>query len=156
MNRYLRTAFVLVVFLAVVSAGSQRPSPTRPTNFSSFAGVWRGEMDGLPAITLVISDDGGSPTGAVLFYLHTRKTENDPWTSTPGLPGPIFNIHFDGNMITFQVSHRLAHPPGTLNDPPVTMQLTLTGNDQASFSMGSEHGAEKGSGPGFVMTRSDY
>ncbi len=109
---------------------------------------------GLPAVTLVVSDDGGSPTGAVLFYMHTRKTVNDPWTSTAGLPGPVLNMSFDGNMLTFQVSHRLAHPPRTLNDPPVTMRLTLTGNDRASFSMGSAHGPENEAGPGFVMTRS--
>ncbi len=158
MNKYLRIFFALAGCMAIVSACAQCPpsNAPRPTNFASFAGVWRGEMDGLPAITLVVSDDGGSPTGAVLFYMHTRKTVNDPWTSTAGLPGAILNMSFDSNTLTFQVSHRLAHPPRTLNDPPVTMRLTLTGNDRASFNMGSAHGPENEAGPGFVMTRSDY
>jgi hypothetical protein len=68
-------------------------------------------MEGLPAVVLVVTDEGGSLSGAVVFYFQTRKTVNDPWASTPGLPEPLFRLYFDGKTLSFQVSHRRAHPP---------------------------------------------
>jgi hypothetical protein len=115
---------------------------------SPVTGVWRCELDGLPAMTMVISDEGGSLTGAVLFYFHVRKTVNDPWASTPGLPEPMFNLHFVGNTLSFQVSHRRAHPPATLNDPPVRFHLTITGPNQGELVNENE-------GPGCSLVRSD-
>ena len=134
-------------------AGKQQPAQSESSNTSaalSITGVWRCETDSLPAISMVISDEGGSLTGALLFYFHMRKTANDSYTSTPGLPEPMFNVQLDGNRLTFQVSHRRAHPPRTLNDPPVSFRLTITGPNQGELVNESENG------PGCTMVRSDY
>ena len=152
-----RQLILLVVGLACYcvcarnGAEAQTPQAIGPstTAASPITGVWRAQMDGLPAITFVISDEGGALNGAILFYFHMRKTINDPWTSTPGLPEPIFGIHFDGKTLSFQVSHRRAHPPRTLNDPPVRYRLTVSGPNQASLVNERE-------GPGLAMTRGDY
>ena len=40
---------------------------------------------------------------------------------------------FDGKTLSFKVSHRYAHPPRTLNDPPVSFRLELTGPDKAKL-----------------------
>lgn len=129
---------------------AQQPAGSSVTDRSHIAGVWRGQMDGLPAVTLVVSDEGGNLSGAVLFYFHMRKTVNDPYTSTPGLPEPMFRLNFDGTALTFQVSHRRAHPPRTLSDPPVPFRLTLTGQNQGELAN------EKETRPGLALVRSDY
>ncbi len=144
-------AVLLLIAIPVNSQSAQPQHPQSPTPHASatVTGVWRGQMNGLPAVTLVISDEGDGLSGAVLFYFQERETVNDPWISTPGLPEPMLRMHFDGMTLTFQVSHRRAHPPRTLNDPPVRYHLTVTGPNQASLV--NEH-----EGPGLVMTRTDY
>jgi hypothetical protein len=129
----------------VVASGQAQQS------ISAFAGVWRGEFEGLPGVDIVISDEGGQATGGILFYFHSRPDVNSQWTSKPGLPEPMFSMKLDGETLRFQVSHRRAHPPSTLNDPPVSFLLTLTGPGKAKLVNDSE-----GSGPPMVMTRSDY
>lgn len=116
-----------------------------------FAGVWRGEFDSLPGVEIGISSEGGEFTGAILFYLHTRPDIHAPWTSKAGPPGPMFNMKIEGNTLHFRVSHKGAHPPGSLNDPPVWFRLVLLASDKATLMNDSES-----SGPPMVMTRSDY
>jgi hypothetical protein len=144
---------ILLVCVCDYQNSVQSQAPRRADTADGAAnivGVWRGQMDGLPAVTLVVTDEGGNLSGAVLFFFHQRKTVNDPYTSTPGLPEPMFGLHFDGKKLGFEVSHRRAHPPRTLSDPPVVFHLTLTGPNQA------ELGNENEAGPAVVMTRSDY
>ena len=112
-------------------------------------GVWRGQMNGLPAVTLLVTDEGGSLAGGVLFYFQQRANENSPWTATAGLPEPMLNPKFDGKTLTFQISHRRAHPPGSLNDPPMPFHLTLIGPDKVELLNEKE-------GPPLTLTRSEY
>jgi len=117
---------------------------------SRLVGVWRGQFDGLPAVDRVITDDDHRLHGAILFYLHIRPNSNSPFTSKPGLPEPIFNLRFDSGTLAFQVSHRRAHPPGTLNDAPKNFGLKFTGPDQAELVK------QSGGAPPVAMKRSDY
>jgi hypothetical protein len=43
----------------------------------------------------------------------------------------LIDPQFDGKVFRFQVSHRNAHPPRTLNDPPVNFRLTLINSKKA-------------------------
>jgi hypothetical protein len=106
-----------------------------PTNNSSILGVWRGKMNSLPAVTLTVEDEGGELSGAVLFYL-IRRTPGGTPTASPGVPEPLIKPTFDGSTLAFEVSHRRAHPPRTLNDPPVKFRLQLTGPDKAKLLTG--------------------
>ena len=115
-------------------------------------GIWRCQMDGLPAVTLTVTNEGGNLTGAVLFYLH-RREPGQPVTATPGVPEPLFHPSFDGKTLTFQVSHRRAHPPGSLNDAPVAFKLKLDGADKAQLLNESEHDPNA---PVYVLMRTDY
>jgi hypothetical protein len=112
-------------------------------------GVWRGTLDGLPAFTLNVTDESGELQGAILFYLIKREKPGDAPTVTPGVPGPIFHPVFDGKTLRFQVSHRGAHPPRTLNDPPVPFELTLAEDGQAVVE-------NKFEGMTLRVTHSDY
>lgn len=118
-------------------------------DLSRLTGVWRAQLDNMPAFTLVVTDEGGELQGAILFYLIRRDKPGEPPTVTPGIPEPIFHPIFDGRTLRFQVSHRRAHPPRTLSDPPVTFQLTLTDDGKAQVSNLNE-------GPPLTVMRSDY
>ncbi len=114
-----------------------------------FVGVWQGQMGPLPAVTLNITDEGGGLSGAVVFYLIRRSSVmSEPTTATPGLPEPLFKPRLDGNTLVFEVSHRRAHPPTTLSDPPVPFRLKLIGPDKAELVNESEN-----SSSGVVLTR---
>jgi len=97
----------------------------------AITGIWRGEYENLPAVTLNITDEAGPMQGAMLFYL-IRRDEGKPPASSPGIPEPLFNPRFDGKKLTFQLSHRHAHAE-TTSDPPVTFQLELIGPDEAKL-----------------------
>ena len=90
-------------------------------DYQNVVGVWRAQAGNLPVFTMVVSDEGGGLSGAILFYLLRRESPNQPETATPGNPQPMLHPTFDGTTLSFQVSHRRAHPPQTQNDPPITL-----------------------------------
>ncbi|MGO8813649.1 MAG: hypothetical protein ACLQVG_03155 [Terriglobia bacterium] len=102
---------------------------------SPIAGTWRGKIHDLPGIVLTVSDDRGKLSGNILFYFLHRNTEHDPWEvdTTHSMTLPLLNPKFDGKTLSFQVSHKEAHPPRTLNDPPSSFQLRLIGEGEAEF-----------------------
>jgi hypothetical protein len=134
---------------------SQASQPADPTNTpdAAITGIWRCQMEGLPAVTLTVTHEGGSLTGAVLFYLH-RREPGQPVTATPGVPEPLFHPSFDGKTFTFQVSHRRAHPPETLNDGPVTFQLKLDGAETAQLLMNESKNDPNA--PVYILEKSTY
>ena len=141
---------VLLVALTPLCSRTQSTGSHASENISRFVGVWRGQFDNLPGVDLVITNEGGGLRGAILFYLHKRADANRPYTSSAGLPEPIFNIHPDDQTLHFKVSHRRAHPPATLHDAPKDFDLKLTGPDHAQLTNKS------GDAPGLTMTRTDY
>jgi hypothetical protein len=66
---------------------------------TAVTGVWRGQSDGLPGVTMTISDESGDLTRAILFYM-IRRNEGQPPQSTPGDPEPMFHMKFDGHCST--------------------------------------------------------
>jgi hypothetical protein len=152
----IRSVFPALLLALITPISMQSQSTTAAVapsgqDAAKFVGVWRGQFDGLPGVDIAISNEGGELTGAVLFYLHIRSDEHSPWTSKAGPPGPMFNMKIEGDTLHFRVSHKGAHPPGTLHDPPVSFRLVLTGPDQATLMNDSE-----GSGPPMVLRRSEY
>jgi hypothetical protein len=61
----------------------------------------------------------------------------------------MLNPKFDGKTLTFQISLRRAHSPGSLNDPPMPFHLTIVGSDKAELLNEKE-------GPPLTLTRSEY
>ena len=136
----------LLLAMATIAHSSH---PNEAADQSPILGVWRAEMDGLPFVTLTITDENGGLSGAILFYLH-RREKGKPVTSTPGIPEPLLNPHLDGGTLIFKVSHRRAHPPRSLSDSPVEFRLRLNGADRAALVTTNESTSE------FVLKRSDY
>jgi len=65
----------LIVATAAVAADKSRNA--------AVVGIWRGELDNIPAVTLNITDESGPLQGAMLFYL-IRREEGKPPASSPG------------------------------------------------------------------------
>jgi hypothetical protein len=124
-----RTAVLSLVVL-FTSTLALAESPTK--NSAIIIGQWKGTMDGLPAIMLVVEEDDDKLMGAVLFYLIRRDPGAAP-SASPGFPEPMIKPTFDGKTLSFKISHRYAHAPRTLNDPPVSFRLQLTGPDKAKL-----------------------
>lgn len=105
---------------------------------SSIAGTWQGKLHDLPAITLSVTDEGGNLSGTILFYL--LRYDGQAWTvdKEGSVPLPLIDPKLDGKLFSFKVSHREAHPPETLNDPPVVFEMRLTGTNQAELKNMSE------------------
>jgi hypothetical protein len=146
------TPLLLVALLMPTRANPQRVGSEAKAdqNATKFVGVWRGQFDSLPGVDLVISDENSELHGAILFYFHVRRDLNSPYTSTAGLPEPVFNLSAQGQTLRFQVSHRRAHPPQTLQDAPKNFHLKLIGPDRAELMNESE------SAPVVQMKRTDY
>lgn len=106
-----------------------------PAAKSPVVGTWRGKIHDLPAVVLIVKDDGGKLSGTILFYFQHRNTDHDPWQvdTTHSQPLPLIDPKFDGKTIFFQVSHKEAHPPRTLNDPPSSFQMRLTGKGEGEL-----------------------
>ena len=118
----------LFLLLPLLSAAWSPALP--PARNSAIIGLWSGKMEGLTYIRMTIEEQDGKLTGAALFYMIRRDPGVAP-TASPGFPTPMISPSFDGKTLTFKISHRHAHPPRTLNDPPVDFRLELTGPDKA-------------------------
>lgn len=106
-------------------------STAQSTGNKTILGVWRAQMNGLPAFTLVLTDESGTLQGAIIFDHLILDVHGQPSASSPGIPEPIMHPRFDGKLLKFEVSHRRAHPPGTLNDPPISFALKPLDVDKA-------------------------
>ena len=115
--------------LALVSvAGGKQPSDT-----PDFFGIWRANEGTLPSVVLHVTNEGGTLAGAIMFYLIRREAGKEP-TASPGIPEPLLHPKIDGNNLSFEVSHRLAHPPRTLSDLPVKFHLKFAGPNRAELT----------------------
>jgi hypothetical protein len=148
----MRSRAILICVAMAMAATASWAQTSGSASATPVEGVWRCEMHGLPAVTLTVTNEGGSLNGAVLFYLHRTEPGKEE-TATPGVPEPLFSPKFDGERLTFQVSRRRAHPPGSLNDGPVDFALKLDGPDKAEFV--NEHERDPNA-PRYFLVRSAY
>jgi hypothetical protein len=127
---------------------------------SPVAGTWQGRLHGLPAVTLSVKEDGQKLSGTVLFYL--LRYNGHSWTvdTKHSLTLSIIDPKLKGQILFFKVSHREAHPPRTLSDPPVPFQLRLTGKNEAELERMDEGKTGKQDNPlkmrrGLIHTAAD-
>ena len=90
---------------------------------SPIAGVWKGEMNGLPAIELVIQGAESQLAGRVTFFF--QRMDSGTWKVERQGSEPLDKISFDGKRLLFQVSHEQAHPDSA-GDPPVAFTFSLS------------------------------
>jgi hypothetical protein len=85
-------------------------------NDSAWTGVWQGELDGQPAVTLTLADDGGALGGTVVFNLVEREDGGMPHVVSIQ-PHVLLEPQVDGTTLTFQIMRR--------NRSESTMQFTV-------------------------------
>jgi hypothetical protein len=124
----LKVAMLTITLLIQTGAGQGNASSANDK--SSFTGTWSCKMYGVQAVTLTVKQEQEKLGGTVLFYL-IRHNDGKPARSSPGTPEPLIDPRLDGKVLHFQVSHRHAHPPATLNDPPVSFTFQLIENNRA-------------------------
>jgi len=148
-----KLAWALPLLISATFAFGQKNAVPQASsnNKTAITGVWRGGKDGLPAVTIVLSDEGHVLSGATLFYEWRRNNVNEPFIATPGLPEPMLDPTFDGKTLRFMISHRRAHPPRTLSDQPMRFHLILTGPGTAELVNDTEKES-----PPLLLIRSEY
>ena len=73
-------SWMMVLLLPRPQCTDRQPL-SRPADQSSvtrLVGVWRGQIDNLPGVDMVITDEGGKLRGAILFFFHFRPDVNSP------------------------------------------------------------------------------
>jgi hypothetical protein len=141
MKRDLPFALVAILIAAVWASAADSP----------IAGTWQGRIHDLPAVRLTLRETSGRMSGTIVFYMirndGSRYYED---SKSAGSPTELTNVRFDGKTLTFETSHRNAHPPRTLNDTePVRFAMKLVGKDEGQLNR-LNYGAD---GSALIMRR---
>jgi hypothetical protein len=94
-----------------------------PAN-ATWNGVWQGELDGQPAVTLTLADDGGALEGTVVFNLIERQTQGPPRVASIQ-PHVLLDPQSNGSTLSFQIMRP------DRSEAPLKFTVTLDGNDKA-------------------------
>lgn len=109
----MKTTLRILVSLAIAAtlaaassaiAQTAAQSIDKPFVHPKWTGVWQGNLDGVPAVTLTLADDAGEANGTIVFHAikndhgHAYAFSTEPHTLIhPRIEGA------DGNTISFQV-----------------------------------------------------
>lgn len=123
---------VCLVTLTVVASGAQSfaadPHPASPTD--SFAGIWDGEMNGLPGVQLRLQQTENTISGTIVFYLQKRADSSAPWHVEGNAAVPLLSPHVQGKTLTFEVQHHKCHGCSELG-PNVRFRMQLVASNEA-------------------------
>jgi hypothetical protein len=99
----------------------------------TIAGKWEGKLDGLPWVTLEITQDHGNLAGTATFYIHDRQHPGDPSKGILGnVETDLLNARQSGNTLLFDVRNH-AKSEVALNPASsklISFTMTLTGKDE--------------------------
>ncbi len=92
-----KTSFVLAaIAVAALQFSFGEPAPRSP-----WVGVWQGELDGLPGVTITLGDDAGDIGGTVVFNVIMKEN------GAPHIGGRdahvLTHIHIQGEDLAFEV-----------------------------------------------------
>lgn len=95
----MKRILIHIVLMAVMCIGAAAQAATN----ASWAGVWKGELNGLPSLTVVLADDGGPLGGTVVLYqVKGGFRGNTPQILTQE-PHVMIGPEISGNVLTFRV-----------------------------------------------------
>ena len=122
-----------LILIAALAGGSAE---------SPVAGTWQGKLDGVPAVTLTVKEDGAAWSGTIVFYkiLDDGSGPRVAGKDTSVLVGP----KLEGKVLSFQVKGQ--------NDTLLGFQMELTGNGEGELK-GKATQTGGGAPPPVKMTR---
>jgi len=86
---------------SVAIAQTAAESIDKPFIHPAWTGVWQGDLDGVPAVTLTLANDAGEANGTIVF--HAIKDENGHAYSFSTEPHTLIHPRIEGNILSFQV-----------------------------------------------------
>lgn len=105
-SRKLLFWILAVLTLATASCAKRQPE---------IVGVWKGDINKLPAVELNIKATEGQLAGTVTFFF--QRKDSGAWKVQRQDSQPLTKPKFDGKTLVFEVSHEQAHPDSS-GDPP--------------------------------------
>ena len=110
---------------------------------SPIVGTWQGKMDGVPAVTLTVKEEGPGWTGTIVFY---RLVDEGSGPQVAGKDTRILvDPKLEGKVLSFQVKDQ--------NDNAlIGFQFELTGADEGELT-GKAKETGGGAPPSIKMTR---
>jgi len=96
--RILATPILVLIACAAVTIPSlAQASPSNTTSNDKWVGVWQGQLEGVPGVTLTLGNDVGDVNGTIVF---TALREGSVVGHAVHV---IMHAHADGNVLSFQV-----------------------------------------------------
>ncbi|HEY6272043.1 MAG TPA: biopolymer transporter ExbD [Terriglobales bacterium] len=143
MNRILVVCLFALTFVATMVPAGSAQSATASNERPSFAGTWKGTMNDLPGIELVIQEAGKKVSGGIVFYFQERADVNSPWRVRGDYSVPLLKTRAEGKVLTFEVQHHVCH--GCLElGRNVAFRMELAKPNEARLARLEDDGAEAG------------
>ena len=95
----MKRLLITLGLIAVMCSGAMAQSATN----ASWVGVWKGELNGLPSLIVVLADDGGPLGGTVVFYQVNGGFLGDTPQILTKEPHVMLKPEMNGNVLTFRV-----------------------------------------------------
>jgi hypothetical protein len=90
---------------------------------SPLAGTWQGKLDGVPAVTLTVKEEGRGWSGTIVFYKIVDEG------SGPQVAGKDTSVLVDPKLEGKSLSFQVKHP----NDALIGFRFELTGNGEGEL-----------------------
>jgi biopolymer transport protein ExbD len=149
MKRLLEVCLVVLSLAATPNPLASKPSSMPPAANSLFAGMWRGEVNHLPAIQLEVNEVGGKLGGEIVFDMQSRIDDGSPWRVTGEYRAPLRRPHVESGALLFEVEHHVCHDCPELG-PNAQFRMELASPDEARLWNLSE---PTGANPWMILNR---
>lgn len=98
---------------------------TQSSNQSDWVGIWQGELDGQPSVTLTLAQDNGALEGTLVLNIISRDGGQAHIIAHE--PHTLIQPHVDGMMLSFQ----LKRIDGTSDS--MLFHVEMTSHENATF-----------------------
>jgi hypothetical protein len=95
----MKRILIHIGLMAVMCIGAAAQAATD----ASWIGVWKGELNGLPSLTVVVADNGGPLGGTVVLYQVKGGFRGDTPQILTQEPHVMIGPEINGNVLTFRV-----------------------------------------------------
>ena len=131
-----QTGRLLPAFLVLAMVATAASSP--------IAGTWDGKVNDLPAVELVIRDDGGKVSGFIGFYFQSRG-DDGRWHAGEKTTLPLLSPKLEGRVLTFETIHHKKHGSPDLG-PNNRYRVHFVAANEARLRILNDRPQEDGSG----------
>jgi hypothetical protein len=129
---------IAAMLVATANAQTAAQSIGKPFIHPAWTGVWQGNLDGLPAVTLTLADDAGEANGTIVF--HAIKNENRRAYSFSTEPHTLIHPRIEGSTLSFHV----VRGNGSAEVLNMSAELSKDGNIQFTCSNCGPEGTHAG------------